>query len=123
MRKCFLIAAALLFCMTSNVNAGKKIVFTRPTTPIIKPKAPQANPTIIYGDYDTGGLTISFSGYDGDVIVSFVNATTGDISMSEEVIIESPDMMTIDLSTLSHSTYYVLIELDNGDCYYATIRI
>ena len=81
------------------------------------------NPTIIYGDYDTGGLTISFSGYDGDVIVSFVNATTGDISMSEEVIIESPDMMTIDLSTLSHSTYYVLIELDNGDCYYATIRI
>ena len=60
MKKYFLIVVVLLFCVASNVSAGKKIVFTRPSTPIIKPKAPQMDPTIIYGDYDTEGLTISF---------------------------------------------------------------
>ena len=112
----------MLFCMTSNVSAGKKIVFTKPTTFIPKPKSPQIEPIII-GEYNADELTIDFVNYDGDVTITMVDVTTNQTVCVENENIFSPDTISVDLSTLPSSTYYIFIELDNGDCYYASIQI
>lgn len=122
MKKYLLTLAAMLFCMTSNVSAGKKIVFTHPSGPIIKPKSPQPEPIII-GEYDADELTIDFIDYVGDVIITVVDVTTNQMVCVENETVVSPDTVSVDLSTLSSSTYYIFIELDNGDGYYATIQI
>jgi len=119
MKKYLLVLAAMLFCMTSNVCAGKKIVFTKPA-PIIMPKSPQP---VIIGEYDADELTIDFVNYDGDVTITMVDASTYQVVCVENETVFSPDTVSVDLSTLPSSTYYIFIELDNGVTYYATIQI
>lgn len=122
MKKYLLALAAMLFCMTSNVSAGKKIVFTKPSGTIIKPKSPQLEP-VIFGEYDADEITISFTSYDGDVTITMVDASTYQVVSVGNETVFSPDTVSVDLSTLPSSTYYIFIELDNGDCYYASIQI
>ena len=112
----------MLFCMTSNVSAGKKIVFTKPTSSIPKPTSPQIEPIII-GEYDADELTIDFVNYDGDVTITVVDTITYQVVSVENETVFSPDTVSVDLSMLPSSTYYIFIELDNGDGYYATIQI
>ena len=119
MKKFIVILTALLFCMTSNVCAGKKIVFTKPA-PIIMPKSPQP---VIIGEYDADELTIDFIDYVGDVTITMVDASTYQVVCVENETVFSPDTVSVDLSTLPSSTYYIFIELDNGVTYYATIQI
>lgn len=112
----------MLFCMTSNVCAGRRIVFSGPTTSIPKPKSPQIEPRII-GEYDADELTIDFIDYVGDVTITVVDTITYQVVCVENETVFSPDTVSVDLSTLPSSTYYIFIELDNGDCYFATIQI
>lgn len=121
MKKFLLTLAAMLLCMTSTVYAGKRILFTTPTH-INKPRNPQPEPVII-GEYVTDELTIDFTNYDGDVIITVVDVTTNQTVCVENETVFSPDTVSVDLSTLPSSTYYIFIELDNGDCYYASIQI
>lgn len=121
MKKYLLTLAAMLLCMTSTVYAGRRIVFTKPTH-INKPRNPQPEPVII-GEYDTDELTIDFIDYVGDVIITVVDVTTNQTVCVENETVFSPDTVSVNLSTLPSSTYYIFIELDNGDCYYATIQI
>ena len=63
MKKFILAFIALFFCMTSYVNAGSKIVFTK-TASIIRPKSPQPEvPTLILGEYDDEELVIYLTEY------------------------------------------------------------
>ena len=123
MKKFLLVLAAMLLGLVPNVSAGDKIIFIKPTSPISKPKSPQLNPIIIVGEYAQDELTIDFTGYDGDATITVVDATTHQVVSTADETIVSPDTVHVDLSDLSSSTYYILIELDNGDCYYATIQI
>ncbi len=123
MKKFLLTLAAMLFCLTSNVSAGKKIVFSGTTQSVSKPKSPQLHPVSIAGEYDAEELTIDFVNYDGDVTITMVDVTTHQTVCVENEAIVSPDTISVDLSTLPSSTYYIFIELDNGDCYYASIQI
>lgn len=122
MKKYLLALAAMLFCMTSNVSAGKKIVFSGTTQSVPKPKGSQLSPVII-GEYDADVLTIDFVNYDGDVTITVVDASTYQVVSVENETVFSPDTVSVDLSTLPSSTYYIFIELDNGDCYYGIIQI
>lgn len=122
MKKYLLALAAMLLCTTSNVSAGKRIVFSKPTSSIPKPKSPQIEPIII-GEYDADELTIDFINYDGDVTITLVDAITHQVVSIENETITSPAAVNINLSSLPSSTYYIFIELDNGDGYFATIQI
>lgn len=75
------------------------------------------------GEYDQNEVVIDFSGYDGDVVITLVDETTNQVVRVENETVVSPVSINVDLSTLPSSTYYIFIELDNGDCYYATIQI
>ncbi len=93
------------------------------TPSIIRPKSPQLNPVSITGEHDIDKLTLSFVNYDGDVTITVVNASTNQVVSVENETVFSPDTVSVDLSTLPSSTYYIFIELDNEDCYYASILI
>lgn len=120
MKKFLLTLAAMLLCMTSTVYAGKKFTFKKVNTTVSKPKSPDP---VIMGESDAGELTIDFIDYVGDVIITVVDVTTNQTVCVENETVVSPDTVSVDLSTLPSSTYYIFIELDNGDCYYATIQI
>jgi len=120
MKTYLFVLAAMLFCMTSNVSAGKKIVFSGTTQSIPKPKGPQLTPVII-GEYDADELTIDFTNYYGDVTITVVDASTYQVVSVVNEAVFSPDTIIVDLSTIPSSTYYIFIELDNGDYYYASI--
>ncbi|MBR1800354.1 MAG: DUF3244 domain-containing protein [Bacteroidaceae bacterium] len=122
MKKYLLTFAAMLFCMTSNVSAVDKVVFKKKTS-IIRPKSPQLHPISIAGEYDADELTIDFVNYDGGITITVVDASTHQVVSVENETIFSPETVSVDLSTLPSSTYYIFIELDNGDCYYASIQI
>ncbi|MBR0243076.1 MAG: DUF3244 domain-containing protein [Bacteroidaceae bacterium] len=68
-------------------------------------------------------MTIDFINYDGDVTITLVDAITHQVVCIENEAITSPAAVNINLSSLPSSTYYIFIELDNGDGYYATIQI
>ena len=112
----------MLFCMTSNVSAVDKVVFKKKTS-IIRPKSPQLHPISIAGEYDADELTIDFVNYDGGITITVVDASTYQVVSVENETVFSPDTVSVDLSTLPSSTYDIFIELDNGDCYYASIQI
>lgn len=120
MKKYLLALVAMLFCMTPSLYAGKKISFKKVNTPVIKPKSPDP---VIIGGYDQDNLTIDFTDYVGDVTITVVDASTYQVVSVENETVFSPDTVSVDLSTLPSSTYYIFIELDNGDCYYASIQI
>ena len=123
MKKFLLAFIALFFCMTSYVNAGSKIVFTK-TASIIRPKSPQPEvPTLILGEYDDEELVIYLSEYDGDITITVTDATTLQLVSIQTESVISPDTVSIDLSNLPCSIYNIMIELDNGDCYSADIQI
>ena len=115
--------AAMLLCMTMAVNAKKKVVIIQPTTPIIRPQSPQQDHVAISGEYGQDELTLHFTGYDGDATVTIVDATTHQVVSIYSETIASPACCSVDISTLPTSTYYIFIELGNGDCYYGFIRI
>ena len=123
MKKYLLALAAMLFCMTSNVCAGDKVVFKKVNSTTPKPKSPQLHPVSIAGEYGIDELLLCFTNYDGDVTITVVDASTYQVVSVENETVFSPDTVSVDLSTLPSSTYYIFIELDNGDCYYATIQI
>ena len=123
MKKILLALFALFFCVTSYVNAGSKIVFTKPAS-IIRPKSPLPEaPTLILGEYDEEELVISLTGYDGDITITVTDSTTLQLVSIQYESVLSPDTVCVDLSNLPSSVYAVMIELDNGDCYYADIQI
>lgn len=123
MKKYLLVLAAMLFCMTSNVCAGDKVVFKKVNSTTPKPKSPQLHPVSIAGEYGIDELLLCFINYDGDVTITMVDVTTNQTVCVENETVFSPDTVSVDLSTLPSSTYYIFIELDNGDCYYASIQI
>lgn len=123
MKKCLLAFIALFFCMTSYVNAGSKIVFTK-TASISRPKSPQPEvPTLILGEYDDEELVIYLTEYDGDITITVTDATTLQLVSIQAESVISPDTVSVDLSNLPCSIYNIMIELDNGDCYSADIQI
>ena len=122
MKKYLFTLAAMLLCMPSTVNAGKKLVIIKKPTPIIKPQSPQPEP-LINGEYDAEELTLFFEEYDGDATITIMDAITHQVVSIENEAIISPATVNINLSSLPSSTYYIFIELDNGDGYYATIQI
>jgi len=122
MKKYLLALAAMLLCMTSTVTAGKKRIIIKKPVPVITPQSPQPEP-LINGEYDAEELTLFFEEYDGDATITIMDAITHQVVCIENEVITSPASVNIDLSSLPSSTYYIFIELDNGDSYYATIQI
>lgn len=122
MKKFLFTLAAMLLCMTSTVTAGKKRIIIKKPVPVITPQSPQPEP-LINGEYDAEELTLFFEEYDGDATITIMNALTHQMVSIENEAIISPATVNIDLSSLPSSTYYIFIELDNGDGYYATIQI
>lgn len=112
----------MLLCMASYVCAGERLVVIKKPTPIITPQSPQQEP-LITGEYDEEELTVDFAGYNGNVDITIVDAINLQIVCIENEAISSPASVNIDLSSLPSSTYYIFIELDNGDGYYASIQI
>lgn len=112
----------MLLCMTSTVTAGKKRIIIKKPVPVITPQSPQPEP-LINGEYDAEELTLFFEEYDGDATITIMDAITHQVVCIENEAIISPATVNIDLSSLPSSTYYIFIELDNGDSYYATIQI
>lgn len=124
MKKYLLTLAAMLFCVTSHVMAEKKPLIIIVDIPPIQPQSPQAGSfPLVRGEYDSEELTLYIEDYDGEATISIIDVTSQQIVYSEDEIFVSPAIINIDLSNLPSSTYYVLIELDNGCSYYATIRI
>jgi len=124
MKKYLLALAAMLLCMTSAVMAERKPTIIIKQVPPIQPQSPQTgSSTIITGDYDAEELTLFFEEYDGDATITIMDAITHQVVCIENEAIISPAAVNIDLSSLPSSTYYIFIELDNGDSYYATIQI
>ena len=124
MKKFIVILTALLFCMMPTIMAEKKSIVIIKQLPPVTPKSPnQGTSPLIGGEYDTEELTIFFGDYDGDVTITLVDASTYQLVRVENETVFSPDTVSIDLSTLPSSTYYIFIELDNGVTYYATIQI
>ena len=75
MKKLLMVLITLLTSMTSYVNAESKIVFIK-TAPIIRPKSPQPEPpALILGEYDDEQLTISITGYDGDITITITKVS------------------------------------------------
>lgn len=122
MKKFLFTLAAMLLCMTSTVTAGKKRIIIKKPVPVITPQSPQPEP-LINGEYDAEELTLFFEEYDGDATITIMDAITHQVVCIENEAITSPAAVNIDLSSLPSSTYYIFIELDNGDSYYATIQI
>ena len=112
----------MLLCTTSTVTAGKKRIIIKKPVPVITPQSPQPEP-LINGEYDAEELTLFFEEYDGDATITIMDAITHQVVCIENEAIISPAAVNIDLSSLPSSTYYIFIELDNGDSYYATIQI
>ena len=122
MKKFLFTLAAMLLCMTSTVTAGKKRIIIKKPVPVITPQSPQPEP-LINGEYDAEELTLFFEEYYGDATITIMDAITHQVVSIENEAIISPATVNINLSSLPSSTYYIFIELDNGDGYYATIQI
>ena len=124
MKKYLITLAAMLLCMTSAVMAEKKPVIIIKNLPPIQPQSPQTGTSpLIRGEYDAEELTLYFEEFDGDADITIVDATTNQVVCIQNEAITSPALVNIDLSSLPSSTYYIFIELDNGDSYFATIQI
>jgi len=123
MKKYLLAIIAMLLCITSSVDAGDKIVFTKPAS-IIRPKSPlPETSTLIVGEYDDEQIVISITGYNGEICITIADATTLQFISTQYENIVSPDTVGVDLSNLPCSIYTIIVELDNGDCYFANIQI
>lgn len=124
MKKYLITLAAMLLCMTSAVMAEKKPVIIIKNLPPIQPQSPQTGTSpLIRGEYDAEELTLYFEEFDGDADITIVDATTNQVVCIQNEAITSPALVNIDLSSLPSATYYIFIELDNGDSYFATIQI
>ena len=123
MKKYLLTLAALLLC-SSAVMAEKKPAVIIKQFPPIQPQSPQTGSSpLVSGEYDAEELTLYFEEYDGNATITIMNVISHQVVSVENVAITSPSSVNIDLSSLPSSTYYIFIELDNGDDYYATVQI
>lgn len=122
--KKYLLTLAAMLLIASAATAEKKPAVIIKQFPPIQPQSPQTGSSpLVSGEYDAEELTLYFEEYDGNATITTMNVISHQVVSVENVAITSPSSVNIDLSSLPSSTYYLFIELDNGDCYYATILV
>lgn len=122
--KKYLLTLAAMLLIASAATAEKKPAVIIKQFPPIQPQSPQTGSSpLVSGEYDAEELTLYFEEYDGNATITIMNVISHQVVSVENVAITSPSSVNIDLSSLPSSTYYLFIELDNGDCYYATILV
>jgi len=122
--KKYLLTLAAMLLIASAATAEKKPAVIIKQFPPIQPQSPQTGSSpLVSGEYDAEELTLYFEEYDGNATITIMNVISHQVVSVENVAITSPSSVNIDLSSLPSSTYYIFIELDNGDDYYATVQI
>ena len=122
--KKYLLTLAAMLLIASAATAEKKPAVIIKQFPPIQPQSPQTGSSpLVSGEYDAEELTLYFEEYDGNATITTMNVISHQVVSVENVAITSPSSVNIDLSSLPSSTYYIFIELDNGDDYYATVQI
>ena len=123
MKKYLFVLAATMFCLVSNVSAeeGDKDLNLRPQHNH-KPRTPQSE-IIITCTYDNEELTLSFTGYNGVTNISLVDVSSQQIVYHDTNFVTSPDTLSINVSQVPVSTYYLFVELEDGTIYYGCIQL
>ena len=120
MKKYLFVLAAAMFCLVSN--AEEKKVELKKEVNIGKPRTPQSD-VIITCTYDNEELTLSFTGYNGVTGINLVDVSSQQSVYHDTDFVTSPDTLSINVSQVPFSTYYLFVELEDGTIYYGCIQL